>query len=600
MRFQKRILLFYAIFATAIIAIFATIYTNITFKSHSDKVNGELKTVADVKVSHLDNLFDNMSAVTTYLLSDQEVLLALTKLAQNDKNLGNMKESTTEFYFKNEVALIRSRLKTYYMLSEFYKVIVFNEQEVVVSNSPRQNINTSFPFDDYPFVSLIKGSGGKPIVIGMHTDDWDKVTNQQVISVIREVQGEGRGYVEVQIREEDFDHQLRFGEEDMEYVVLSTDGLPIYSTDNKLTSVIKTELTTGKNSSGLTDSKGNQYVVHHQASKNHPFVLYTLKKTDMFKAALQEVLPLTILLTLTFFGASFVYIYLVSRHLAKPIRQLQIFMESTQLDNLDEDIKVQIASDEIASLYISYKDAIKRLNESLDKEKKLSILQLQAQFDLLQAQVNPHFIYNVLNVISDRGLNMDDEVICEICSDLSEMMRYSTNIKEKTATIKEEIDYLKLYLTLLQYRYHEKLHYKIAISPLIYKESIPKIILQQLVENSVLHAYNLSAETIEIKILGEPIKNGWFLAVEDQGSGIDEKQKQELQEEMEKVKKKLSIARSNVELQIGGMGLVNTFARLYLLFGERLHFLLLVGREGGTRVEIVVEEEKNVSGDDCR
>lgn len=60
---------------------------------------------------------------------------------------------------------------------------------------------------------------------------------------------------------------------------------------------------------------------------------------------------------------------------------------------------------------------------------------------MLQAQVNPHFIYNTLNVISSRGILDDDEVICDICDDLAGMLRYSTDTGEKTATIQMEMEY---------------------------------------------------------------------------------------------------------------------------------------------------------------
>lgn len=68
-----------------------------------------------------------------------------------------------------------------------------------------------------------------------------------------------------------------------------------------------------------------------------------------------------------------------------------------------------------------------RLYKAIRREKQLSDLQMQTQFDMLQAQVNPHFIYNVLNVISSRGSMNDDEVICDICDDLAGMLRYSTD-----------------------------------------------------------------------------------------------------------------------------------------------------------------------------
>ena len=77
------------------------------------------------------------------------------------------------------------------------------------------------------------------------------------------------------------------------------------------------------------------------------------------------------------------------------------------------------AENEFKELSQIYKEMKEQLNQSIIREARLSTLQLQAQLDVLQAQVNPHFLYNVLNIISNRGVQDNDEVICDICDDLS-------------------------------------------------------------------------------------------------------------------------------------------------------------------------------------
>ncbi len=100
---------------------------------------------------------------------------------------------------------------------------------------------------------------------------------------------------------------------------------------------------------------------------------------------------------------------------------------------------------------------------------------------MLQAQVNPHFLYNVLNVLSSRGIVSGDEVICDICSSLAGMLRYSTDNINRQARLSEEIQYLKEYFYLLKSRYDYKLNYIIEIEETLNNEVIPKITLQQIV-----------------------------------------------------------------------------------------------------------------------
>ena len=82
------------------------------------------------------------------------------------------------------------------------------------------------------------------------------------------------------------------------------------------------------------------------------------------------------------------YVYLTSRQLTRPIRQLQHFMEMTRLDNMRAEIPEKISNDEIEALYVSYRDVLERLNKSMLNEKRMSLLQLQAQFDLLLSLIH--------------------------------------------------------------------------------------------------------------------------------------------------------------------------------------------------------------------
>lgn len=272
----------------------------------------------------------------------------------------------------------------------------------------------------------------------------------------------------------------------------------------------------------------------------------------------------------------------------KPIRLLQTFMENIQLNNMQAEIPEKISNDEIEALYISFQDLLRRLDESIVKERRLSVLQLQSQFDLLQAQVNPHFIYNVLNVISNRGIENDDEVICDICSDLAGMLRYSTNTKEKYATVEEEKQYLEKYLGLLKYRYDYKLTYEIKIEATVYDKMLPKIVIQQIVENSITHGYAASADIIRITIEGYEDEKGWHIRVCDNGCGVSEVTLAGIDRSMEEIRRKLRENREHVEMEIGGMGLVNTYARLYLLYADTLMLKICSNEGNGTEVVLSV------------
>lgn len=348
----------------------------------------------------------------------------------------------------------------------------------------------------------------------------------------------------------------------------------------------------------IETADGEKALCLMQESDTDDIVLMTVARMDISQSAAMEVLPVSLLLLFVALALSLGYIYLTSRQLTRPIQQLQHFMETTRLDNMEAEIPEKISNDEIESLYVSYKDVLNRLNTSMLKEKRMSLLSLQAQFDLLQAQVNPHFIYNVLNVISNRGMVSDDEVICDICSELAGMLRYSTNTKDKYASVKQEIEYLELYLGLLKHRYDYKLSYEIRIDEALYNKPLPKIVLQQIVENAVNHGYGSSSDIIRVEVAGALTEDGWFLKVHDDGNGITKEKLDEINNNISSIRNKLTNDRSGVELEIGGMGLVNTYARLYLLYNDDLIFEIRPGKEKGTDVIIRCREKRRQSAED--
>ncbi len=274
-------------------------------------------------------------------------------------------------------------------------------------------------------------------------------------------------------------------------------------------------------------------------------------------------------------------------------------MEKTGIENLDAELKVPATDDEVQAVGIAYQNLMQRLNESIVKEKRMSLLQLQAQFDTLQAQVNPHFLYNVLNVISSRGIMDGDEEICEICGCLAAMLRYSTSTKERYATVEKELEYLDRYIFLLKSRYEHRLEVKVDCEESVKQEQLPKIVLQQLVENSIQHGYNNSKNIMKIQVKGWRDETGWYFEVRDNGQGATEEVREELNEKMRKIREKIMSRGSSIEMEIGGMGLANTYARMFLLYNGKAVFRIRNMEEGLSVIIGVSEKEErtDVSGD---
>ena len=164
---------------------------------------------------------------------------------------------------------------------------------------------------------------------------------------------------------------------------------------------------------------------------------------------------------------------------------------------------------------------------------------------------------------------------------LGTMLRYSTNNKERYASVEKELEYLNSYFYLLKARHENSLEVHIDVDQKIRQQVIPKMTLQQLVENSVKHGFQNMERGRRISVTGRVQKDGWTIRVQDNGCGVPEKKLLELQERLKEAQKDILERAKPAEMEIGGMGIVNTYARCLLLYFEEGIFEMENVPEGG-------------------
>ena len=120
-------------------------------------------------------------------------------------------------------------------------------------------------------------------------------------------------------------------------------------------------------------------------------------------------------------------------------------------------------------------------------------------------------------------------------------------------------------MELLKYRHRDKFHYEIQVDRQIYQKMLPKIVIQQLVENSVTHGYRTPYEVMEIKISGWLADGRWYIKVSDNGDGFEEKVLAEIRDEMERIRHQILEEHQIQGMEIGRMGLLNIYSRILLM-----------------------------------
>ena len=602
MKFRTKLILGFSIVIFFISAILGIVCYNYNSKRLSEKAAQSLKFYSRQTAANVDFTVDSMKHVTDYILSEQDMLDAMKTLPKYYEK-GNYGLGKT-IKHNDLLDTLNTGLAMYYIDSNFYRVIIFNEFGDVASstNTGSKLTNKARNTSDIKWLDSAARMHGKPILIAPHMDGWGIRESEEVFSLARKVQGGDFGYIEVQYATDELKDIFEIPDSDIKVVAFLPGGEILYQSEgltDDLVSYIKKHPEVTKMDSITGSSDTSIWASASEISDNYGIRVVALEEKTEIIAGMKEAVMIALGMAIGCFVISMGVVIFIASKLSRPLTVLKDQMENTGIENMDAELVVPNTDDEVQAVGIAYQNLMHRLNESIVKERRMSLLQLQAQFDTLQAQINPHFLYNVLNVISSRGIMDGDEEICEICGCLAAMLRYSTNTKERYATVEKELEYLERYIFLLKSRYEHRLEVEVDCEESVKQEQLPKIVLQQLVENSIQHGYNNSKNIMKIYVHGWRDETGWYFEVRDNGQGTTEEVREELNEKMRKIREKIMSRGSSIEMEIGGMGLANTYARMFLLYNGKAVFRIRNMEEGLSVIIGVSEKEErtDVSGD---
>lgn len=589
MKFQSKMIVAYAVLGILIACIVGSIYYAVSTSRFTEQEYQNLDITARQLQQQYEEMVQSMKDVSQYLLSDRDTLAAITGISYMEDRKEN------DVYLAQAEKTIQVQISTDYISRKFYRVVFCNKRcDAIASNNwLERQIRPGADFEEMPWFEKAEKNPDTFTTMGTHRDTWGKRDNPLVFSMIKQIQGRDMGYIEVQKTIEDVARVLQVASPELYVCLMDGEGEVLYTSrelEEGLAQWVQDELPLREDipAGKYKNGSGNSYLAAGSYSPQADTTILVYGGTAAMQKGIVSIYLITLLLICTVMLISFGYVMIAARRLTKPMNQLQKAIQDTKLETLDQPLKFDDPNDEFQKMANAYEEMKRRLNKAIMREKQLSILQLQAQFDMLQAQVNPHFLYNVLNVISNRGILDDDEVICDICDDLAGMLRYATDTKEKYATLEEETEFLGLYFSLLKYRYEHKLEYSVSIPPEIGREILPKLVLQQLVENSILHGFENSTKVMRIEVEGGREGTSWYVKIRDNGEGFRPEVLSSLEDMFAKTREDLTTNRKHVEMKIGGMGLVNTYARLYLLNADKLIFRIQ-NFEDGAEIMIGVQ-----------
>lgn len=282
---------------------------------------------------------------------------------------------------------------------------------------------------------------------------------------------------------------------------------------------------------------------------------------------------------------------LLYRNVQYPIKKLIKGLRRVQ----QGDYTVRLNSNkknEFSFLFHRFNDMSHQIQDLIENVFHEKIRAREATLKQLQAQINPHFLYNCLGYIINMAQMKDEQAVVSMAHNLSAYYRYTTRMERETASLQEEIKLLINYLDIQKLR-NGRIEYHIDIPEEMLVQSVPRLMLQPMVENSVIHGVGKSYSSGKIVINGE-FSNGFCtIYIDDDGPGLSPEQYEALNKKMgEPLQEEM------------GCGLWNTYQRMVHTFGSDSCLLFSRSPLGGFRTKIVwkltnVKETIKHANDHC-
>ncbi len=271
----------------------------------------------------------------------------------------------------------------------------------------------------------------------------------------------------------------------------------------------------------------------------------------------------------------------VSKSVTRPLESL---MDTIQrIKDGDRKLRSVLKSkDEIGRLGTSFNEMLDQTEELRERENQANRLLAQAEYKALQAQINPHFLYNTLDTMSSIAEVKNCREVSLLSQSLSNIFRYSLNMKEHLSTVAKEIMHLKNYSYVMSVRMQDHVNYIYEIDERTLQDKIPRISLQPIVENALNHGLRNKRGDKEIKIKTEAEEGLLKICIADNGVGMEA---DELNERLRR--NDLSYIEEG-----NSIGLYNINARLKMLYGES-YGLSVESRLGeGTSIRMTLPREQ--------
>ena len=322
-------------------------------------------------------------------------------------------------------------------------------------------------------------------------------------------------------------------------------------------------------------------VLFQVEQSRYPLTAYALTAQSILKENQRLLTQNLVLIAVILTGLLSLLILYVTKTLTRPLEELSATVK--QIGAGETELRIRYTEqDEIGQLGTEFNHMLDEMERLIGKQYESELLRHKAEYKALQAQINPHFLYNTLDTMSSIASIQDCEIVSGLCQSLSNLFRYSLDMSHPYATVASEVNHLKNYIFVMNVRMRDEIQYRFDIADEVLQDSLPRISIQPLVENAINHGLRNKHGKKEICISAEAQDGRLSIIVEDNGVGLDE----------DEISRRLK-EHDNTLAEAGeSIGIYNINARMKMLYGEEYGMEVYSRKGEGTSVRIRIPEKK--------
>lgn len=540
--------------------VMVTVLTAIRFQLHKQVTLMASKTL---------NLYQEMMELQITDLKDYSVTLMTSPDVQKNLKIINTASNDPFTRLSSEEHIRDYLFNSCTYSKSIEKIEVFSANNAIYSSASSPFGHSFSSMEDLPKEVSLESGGA--VWLQNHTKDNLIGCARLIRSTSRKDNFDTLGAIIIWIDMDKLTDNTSFNENYYQsFIYIKNDNTLLYQPSDELDSALIASLS----DASIQNLQGQSYIISRRQSPITNWNYYLLISQSQVMQGIDTAVRIAIVILVSVFLLVLASCIRISRMITIPLSRMNEEMHSLALGNFqirEEYLLSSVGEDEIGAICHNFINTTKQIDTLINENYKTQLLTKEAQLQALQAQIDPHFLYNALDCVNWIAKVNGQPQISTIVQSLAVLMRSAMTQKQNFHTINDELTLIHHYIAIQQIRFGKRLIYETVIEDTLLSAQMPKLMIQPIIENSIKYGLEPSDHPCTITLLIQKSEGLLEIQVKDDGPGIPESQ--------------IPLIINGTAITSGnGVGLKNVNDRIRLFYGAKYHLAIQSKQNAETTV----------------